>query len=542
MVSFSLGSVSFLLISVFIIATLGYMLGRITIKGVSLGTAGVFIVALAYGAIFGPEFTERIRIGEVAYASEALKTVENLGLILFVTSVGFIAGPNFFKNMKKNFKSYVLLGLVIILTGGVATVACVYIDRLLEAGNNTDPGQITAIITGILSGALTSTPAFSATKEAVQPEYTDAVTVGYGIAYLFGVIGVVLFVQLMPKFVHANMDEERSKLIAADVAKEEKKASRKLIDMDDFGLMPFALAAVLGVLVGSVKFFKLFSLTTTGGTLLASLLFGHFGHIGPVNIMPQKTILFAGVTFMGESAKILNPDKTVVMADECADCPMAHMITADRIAEVREEYEDLAVVCYVNSTAEIKAVSDVCVTSSNAVKVVSNIPQKNIFFVPDNNLGRYVAEKLPEKHFIFHDGFCHVHKSIHAAELQAAKDACPDALVLTHPECTEDVVAMSDFVGSTSEIIDFATQSDCKKFIICTEMGVFFELQQKNPDKKFYSVGHRQFCPNMKKVTIDKVEQVLEKLGSGELEEITLSDEILTRAAKPLQRMLELAK
>ncbi len=291
MVSFSLGSVSFLLISVFIIATLGYMLGRITIKGVSLGTAGVFIVALVYGAIFGPEFTERIRIGEVAYASEALKTVENLGLILFVTSVGFIAGPNFFKNMKKNFKSYVLLGLVIILTGGIATVACVYIDRLLEAGNNTDPGQITAIITGILSGALTSTPAFSATKEAVQPEYTDAVTVGYGIAYLFGVIGVVLFVQLMPKFVHANMDEERSKLIAADVAKEEKKASRKLIDMDDFGLMPFALAAVLGVLVGSVKFFKLFSLTTTGGTLLASLLFGHFGHIGPVNIMPQKKTL-----------------------------------------------------------------------------------------------------------------------------------------------------------------------------------------------------------------------------------------------------------
>lgn len=291
MVSFSLGAVSFLLISVFIIATLGYMLGRITIKGVSLGTAGVFIVALVYGAIFGPEFTDRIRIGEVAYASEALKTVENLGLILFVTSVGFIAGPNFFKNMKKNFKSYVLLGLVIILTGGIATVACVYIDRLLEAGNNTDPGQITAIITGILSGALTSTPAFSATKEAVQPEYTDAVTVGYGIAYLFGVIGVVLFVQLMPKFVHANMDEERSKLIAADVAKEEKKASRKLIDMDDFGLMPFALAAVLGVLVGSVKFFKLFSLTTTGGTLLASLLFGHFGHIGPVNIMPQKKTL-----------------------------------------------------------------------------------------------------------------------------------------------------------------------------------------------------------------------------------------------------------
>lgn len=260
--------------------------------------------------------------------------------------------------------------------------------------------------------------------------------------------------------------------------------------------------------------------------------------------VPQQNILFAGVTFMGESAKILNPGKTVVMADECADCPMAHMITPERIAEVRAEYDDLAVVCYVNSTAEIKAVSDVCVTSSNAVRVVENIPQKNIFFVPDNNLGRYVSQMVPDKNFIFHDGFCHVHKSILAEELRAAKEAQPDALVLTHPECTQDVVEMSDFVGSTSEIIDFATESDAKKFIICTEMGVFFELQQKNPEKKFYSVGHRQFCPNMKKVTIDKVEAVLNKLtadGKG-VEEIVLSDEIIERAGRPLQRMLELAK
>lgn len=260
--------------------------------------------------------------------------------------------------------------------------------------------------------------------------------------------------------------------------------------------------------------------------------------------VPQRNILFAGVTFMGESAKILNPEKTVVMADESADCPMAHMVTPERIAEVRAEHDDLAVVCYVNSTAEIKAVSDVCVTSSNAVRVVKNIPQKKIFFVPDNNLGRYVAEMVPEKQFVFHDGFCHVHKSILAAELRAAKEAQPDALVLTHPECTQDVVEMSDFVGSTSEIIDFATESDAKKFIICTEMGVFFELQQKNPEKKFYSVGHRQFCPNMKKVTIDKVEAVLNQLtadGKG-VEDIVLSDEIIERAGIPLQRMLELAK
>lgn len=260
--------------------------------------------------------------------------------------------------------------------------------------------------------------------------------------------------------------------------------------------------------------------------------------------VPQQTILFAGVSFMGESAKILNPGKNVIMADEFADCPMAHMVTLERIAEVRAEYDDLAVVCYVNSTAEIKTASDVCVTSSNAVKVVKNLKEKNIFFVPDEHLGKYVAKMLPEKNFIFNDGFCHVHTSISADNVKLAKQVHPDALILTHPECAQDVVDMSDFVGSTSEIIDFATQSDCAKFIICTEMGVFFELQQKNPGKKFYSVGHRQFCPNMKKVTIDKVEDVLEKLGSGDLssKEIELSADVIEKAGKPLQRMLELAK
>lgn len=251
--------------------------------------------------------------------------------------------------------------------------------------------------------------------------------------------------------------------------------------------------------------------------------------------LKQKNILFCGVKFMGESAKLLNPEKTVVMADDFADCPMAHMVTVEKIAEVREQYDDLAVVCYVNSTAEIKAVSDVCVTSSNALRVVKKIPQKNIFFVPDENLGRYVAKKVLEKNFIFNDGFCHVHKSITADNVRKAKEVYPDALVLTHPECTEDVIALSDFVGSTSEIIDYATNTDCEKFIICTEMGVFFELQEKNPNKKFYSVGHRQFCPNMKKVTLDKVIQALEKMTPA----VELPDEIITAAKKPLQRMLE---
>lgn len=252
----------------------------------------------------------------------------------------------------------------------------------------------------------------------------------------------------------------------------------------------------------------------------------------------EKNILFCGVSFMGESAKILNPEKKVVMADSDADCPMAHMVTVEKIEQVRKEYEDVAVVAYVNSTAEIKSVSDVCVTSSNALKVVSKLSQKNIFFVPDNNLGRYVAQKLPEKNFIFNDGFCHVHKSITVDNVLEAKKIRPDALVLTHPECTMDVLEVSDFIGSTSEIIDYATNSDAKEFLICTEMGVFFELMQKNPDKKFYSVGHRQFCPNMKLVTMDKVLHALETMD----QEVIMPEDMMEKARIPLQKMLELAK
>ena len=286
--SFTMNAANFLMLSVFAIAAFGYILGRITIKGISLGTAGVFVIALIYGGFFGVFFNSRFVIEEVNYASQALKIVENLGLVFFVTSVGFIAGPNFFKNMKKNFKSYVLLGLVIIFSGGIAAIACILIGRVLESG--TDPKQLTAIITGLLSGSLTSTPAFSATKEAVAAQYQDAVTVGYGIAYLFGVIGVVLFVQLMPRIVHADMAEEVRKIThveTGDVA----KFKGKLLEFDDFGFTPFAAAAVLGILIGSVRFFGFFSLTTTGGTLLVSLVFGHFGHVGRADLMPSKKVL-----------------------------------------------------------------------------------------------------------------------------------------------------------------------------------------------------------------------------------------------------------
>lgn len=253
--------------------------------------------------------------------------------------------------------------------------------------------------------------------------------------------------------------------------------------------------------------------------------------------LPESVIIFCGVAFMGESAKILNPEKTVVMADASADCPMAHMIDIDTIRETRKEHPDVAVVCYVNSTAEIKAESDVCVTSSNALKIVKKLSNKEIFFIPDNNLGRYVAKQVPEKEFIFHDGFCHVHKSIHKEELLKAKEAKSQALVLAHPECTGDVLEVADFVGSTSQIIAYATSSESKEFIICTEMGIFHELHLKNPDKKFYSVGHRQFCPNMKRIRLESVIHALETLNP----EVNLNEEMGRKAKEPLKRMLELA-
>ncbi|MGN0389278.1 MAG: quinolinate synthase NadA [Wujia sp.] len=252
----------------------------------------------------------------------------------------------------------------------------------------------------------------------------------------------------------------------------------------------------------------------------------------------QNNILFCGVSFMGESAKLLNPKKHVYMPDDGADCPMAHMAEVEKIRAVRKEYPDVAVVCYVNSTTELKSESDVCVTSSNALKIVRALPNQNIYFIPDYNLAHYIAEQVPEKHFIFNDGFCHVHKSIHSEDVEKAKTLHPEALVLAHPECTEDVLALADFIGSTSQIIDYATASDCKKFLICTEMGVFYELMQKNPDKKFYSVGHRQFCPNMKKVSLEKV---LEKLEHPE-GEVILEETMADGARKPLDEMLRLAQ
>lgn len=288
----SVKTISFLMLCVLFIAAVGYALGRITIKGVCLGTAGVFIVALLFGCFFYPQ----VEAQTVGYTTNALKIIENFGLILFVTSVGFIAGPKFFGNFKKNFKSYVLLGVVVILAGGLAAVGCIFAGRAMGLGSSND--ELTAMVVGLLSGSLTSTPAFSAAKATVAPELENAVAVGHGIAYIFGVIGVVLFVQLVPKFVHADMDKERQ--LASSVTDSGKKEYKgKLIKLDDFSFLPFFAAAALGILLGAIKIpltgeglsGTCFSLTTTGGCLLVALVFGHFGHFGPLNVLPSEQTL-----------------------------------------------------------------------------------------------------------------------------------------------------------------------------------------------------------------------------------------------------------
>ncbi|WP_296561955.1 quinolinate synthase NadA [uncultured Acetobacterium sp.] len=254
--------------------------------------------------------------------------------------------------------------------------------------------------------------------------------------------------------------------------------------------------------------------------------------------LPQKVIVFCGVTFMGESAKILSPQKTVIMPEALADCPMAHMAAIDKIKEVREKYDDLAVVCYINSTAEIKKYVDVCVTSSNALKIVKALPQQNIYFVPDQNLGQYIASQLPEKQFIFNDGYCHVHDEIMIDELEEAKAAHPKAKVLVHPECTMTVIGGADYVGSTSGIIDYATASDADEFIIGTEIGIFYQLKKNNLGKKFYTINNKQICPNMKKISLGKVAYALE----NGINQIEVDNETRTKAVLALEKMLELAK
>lgn len=254
--------------------------------------------------------------------------------------------------------------------------------------------------------------------------------------------------------------------------------------------------------------------------------------------LENKTIVFCGVSFMGESGCLLNPEKSVLMPDARADCPMAHMVKREEVEEIRRKYDDLAVVCYINSTAEIKSWSDVCVTSANAVKIVKNLHNKNILFIPDKNLGRYVARLVPEKNVITAKGFCPIHEHISADEIRSLKKEHPAAEILVHPECTEEVCALADCIGSTSEIIRKATASASKEFIIGTEAGVRYELESKNPGKTFYFPKTTPVCPDMKLVTPEKVLHVL-KTGENR---VGVASEFAVPAEKTLTRMLELSE
>ena len=274
-----------LLFGVFIVTALGYMLGRITIKGVSLGTAGVFLVAILFGFVC-TQIPSTVPVLGALHLDEASavvpyykKVIQNIGLVLFVGSVGFIAGPKFFRDLKKNFKTYILMGIVIILSGtAVAVVFALLTSPEFSAG--------------VLSGALTTTPGYSAALEAAEVSKQGIITLGHAIAYPFGVIGVVLFVQLMPKFLKADMAYERSLLSSNVIASTEKKSEKKLFACDDFGLMPLALAIVCGLLLGAIKIpltgngydGACFSLGTTGGVLIMCLIFGHFGRIGRLSL------------------------------------------------------------------------------------------------------------------------------------------------------------------------------------------------------------------------------------------------------------------
>lgn len=254
--------------------------------------------------------------------------------------------------------------------------------------------------------------------------------------------------------------------------------------------------------------------------------------------LKEQMIVFCGVSFMGESAKILNPDKVVLMPDIEADCPMAHMADARIIQKMRDTYDDLAVVCYINSTAELKQHSDVCVTSANAVKIVKALPNQNIFFIPDRNLAHHIAALLPEKNFVYNEGYCEVHEMMNLQELLKAKREHPEAEVLTHPECAGDIREASDYIGSTSGIIAYAGKSEKKEFIICTECGVLYELEKQNPEKQFYFIDTTPVCTGMKKITLEKVLHVL-KTGENE---VHVTEELREKSGKALEKMLELAK
>ena len=251
----------------------------------------------------------------------------------------------------------------------------------------------------------------------------------------------------------------------------------------------------------------------------------------------NSIIVFCGVHFMAETAKIISPQRKVLLPDENAGCPMADMITVKELVEFKAKYPDAVVVCYVNTTAGVKALSDICCTSANAVRVVNSIPQdKQIIFVPDKYLGSYVQNQTGRE-MILWNGYCPTHAGISVKSLASLKKEHPLADILVHPECPPDVADFADKVLSTGQMLIFAKQSDKKEFIIGTEIGIIHRLQKENPGKVFYPVSRHTICPNMKLINLEKILWSLEE----EKFEIILDKKIIDGAKNAIERMLAIA-
>ena len=253
--------------------------------------------------------------------------------------------------------------------------------------------------------------------------------------------------------------------------------------------------------------------------------------------LTNELIVFCGVDFMAESAKLLSPQKTILLPVKDACCPMADMATPADVERMKADHPDAAVVSYVNSTTQVKAVSDICCTSGNAIKVIRSLPHKKIIFLPDENLGSYAATQIPEKEFVLFKGFCPPHEEMMAVDVKIAREEHPKALVLVHPECRPEVRALADFIGSTAQILKYAAESKHKQFIIGTEQGILHPLKLRSPKKEFFILGPGLLCPNMKKTTPELLLQSLQKM----IHPIDIEPSLAEAARMPVQRMLELS-
>lgn len=251
----------------------------------------------------------------------------------------------------------------------------------------------------------------------------------------------------------------------------------------------------------------------------------------------QSTVLMCGVRFMAETVKILSPQKRVLLSNSNAGCPMAEQMDVELISGVKKMYPDYTVVAYINTTSELKTICDVCVTSSSAVQIVKNIENKNILFIPDCNLGKWVADQVPEKNIKLLQGGCPTHVRMSKRDVEKARKAHPDALLLVHPECLSEVSELADYRGSTTGIMDYAKKSDAKEFIIGTENSIVQHLQFACPDKQFYPLSRDCVCHNMKLTTLGDVYQCVKGTGG---EEIKLDEEVRIKAKRCIDTMLEL--